>query len=143
MYALPPDVLENDVPHVTGITCPECSGVLEVQREGHGNLRFICRVGHTMSVDELLAGKEEKIETDMWATVRAMEELVALLEDLETYARRHGRIQIGGPHGERIVQARDHIRRIRRILEEKRPVDLTVAGDAGGNGRRRTPPGGH
>jgi two-component system chemotaxis response regulator CheB len=106
-----------------------------VEREGHGNLRFVCRVGHTMSVDELLAGKEEKIETDMWATVRAMEELVALLRDLESYAGRYGRTQIGGPHAERIAQARDHVGRIRRVLEQKRPVDLTIAGDGAPMGR--------
>ena len=124
MYALPPDLSEAGGPRVTGITCPECSGVLGVVREGHGNLRFICRVEHTMSADELLAGKEDKIETDMWATVRTLEELIALLHDLEAYARRHGRDQIGGPHDERIAQARDHVRRLRTILEEKRPVDL-------------------
>ena len=44
-----------------------------VQREGKGNLRFSCRVGHTRSVDEVLAGKEEKIEGDLWVTVRGME----------------------------------------------------------------------
>ena len=128
MYAVPPDLFEADGPRVTGVTCPECSGTLEVVREGHGNLRFICRVGHTQSIDELLIGKEDKIENDLWATVRALEELVALLQDLEAFARRHGRDQIGGPHRERIAQARDHGARIRAILEEKRPVDLTAAG---------------
>ena len=129
MYALPPAVFEGHERHVTGISCPECAGVLEVQREGHGNLRFLCRVGHTLSVDELLVAKEDKIETDMWATVRAHEELVVLLQDLEVYARRHGRTQIGGPHGDRITQARDHAQRIRAILDEKRPVDLSGMGD--------------
>ncbi len=129
MYALPPDVFEAFEPRVTGITCPECAGVLEVQREGHGNLRFICRVGHTQAVDELLAGKEDKIENDLWAGVRALEELVALLGDLETYASRHGRVQTGGPHDRRIAQASDHVRRLRAILDEKRPVDLAVAGE--------------
>jgi two-component system chemotaxis response regulator CheB len=132
VYALPPEIFRHDAtePHVTGVTCPECAGVLEVQREGYGNLRFICRVRHTMSVDELLAGKEEKIENDMWATVRALEELTALLKDLEAYARRFGREQIGGPHEERIAQASEHVRRLRTILAEKHPVDLTIAGDA-------------
>jgi two-component system chemotaxis response regulator CheB len=102
-----------------------------VQREGHGNLRFICRVGHTLSVDELLTAKEEKIESDMWASVRALEELAALLGDLESYARRHGRDQIGGPHERRIVQARAHADRIRSVLREKQPVDLGVAADDG------------
>ena len=129
MHALPPAVFDGAERHVSGISCPECAGVLQVQREGHGNLRFICRVGHTLSVDELLASKEDKIESDMWATARGLEELIVLLEDLEAYARLHGRTQIGGPHGERISQAHDHVRRLREILEEKRPVDLAGAGD--------------
>ena len=65
----------------------------------------------------------------MWATVRAHEELVVLLQDLGVYARRHGRTQIGGPHGDRMTQARDHAQRIRAILDEKRPVDLSGMGD--------------
>ena len=129
MYALPPGVFDGVERHVSGIACPECAGVLQVQREGAGNLRFICRVGHTMSVDELLGAAEDKIENDLWASVRALEELVALLQDLEAYARRHGRTQFGGPHAERITQARDHVKRLRAILEEKRPVDLASTGD--------------
>ena len=63
----------------------------------------------------------------MWATVRAHEELVVLLEDLEVYARRYGRTQIGGPHGDRITQARALAERIRAILDETRPVNLAGA----------------
>ena len=91
MYALPPEILESAATRVTGVTCPECAGSLEVVREGRGSLRFMCRVKHTFSVEALLTGKEEKIEDDLWATVRALEELVALLDDLERYAQRHGR----------------------------------------------------
>ena len=77
-----------------------------------------------MSVDELLATKEEKVENDMWAGVRALEELAVLLSDLDAYARRHGREQIGGPHGRRIAQARNHADQIRAILSDKQPVEL-------------------
>jgi two-component system chemotaxis response regulator CheB len=134
MHALPPDLAVADAPRVTGVTCPVCAGVLQVEREGHGNLRFVCRVGHALSVDELLVAKEEKIEDDLWANVRGLEELIALLSDLELHARRDGRArhQIGGPHDRRIGQAREHVRRLRAILAENRPVDLTRAGDAGG-----------
>src|SRR5947207_13572147 len=96
MNALPSDLDAALEPRFTGISCPECAGCLMVEREGRGNLRFICRVGHTQSVDELLTGKEEKIEADLWASVRGLEELVALLVDLEAYALRNGRAQVGG-----------------------------------------------
>lgn len=122
MNALPVNVFAATEPQFTGISCPECAGVLRVQREGHGNLRFICRVGHTQSVDELLTGKEEKIESDLWAVVRGLEELGALLEDLEAFAAQHGRDQTGGPHRDRVVQAEDHARRLRAIAQEKRPI---------------------
>jgi two-component system chemotaxis response regulator CheB len=134
MDALPRELFHASGPFLTGITCPECAGTLEAFREGNGNLRFACRVGHTLSVDELLEAKEEKSENDFWALVRGLEELLALLVDLEAYARHdpRGRIQMGGPHHERIAQARDHVGRLRAILQEKRPVDLTQAGDASG-----------
>ena len=134
MYGLPPAIYEGSGPFVTGVTCPECAGVLEIYREGNGNLRFVCRVGHTLSVDELLEAKEEKLENDFWAIVRGLEELIALLVDLETYARRHsrGRVQVAGPHDERIAQLQEHVERVRELLAQKRPVDLTQAGDGTG-----------
>ena len=131
MHAIPPEITAASEPHITGITCPDCAGTLEVRREGHGNLRFICRVEHTMSVDELLTGKEERIEANLWASVRELEELLALLMDVEAYARAHGRQQTGGPHHARIVQARDHVGRLRALIAETRLVDLTCAGDEG------------
>jgi two-component system chemotaxis response regulator CheB len=143
MYSLPPNLDSASEPRLTGITCPDCAGAMEVQREGHGNLRFICRVKHAMSVDELLTGKEEKIEGNLWACVRELEELATVLQDLERYARQHGRHQTGGPHGDRIVQAREHVRRLRELIEETRPVDLTRAGDEGAEGGgARVPAGG-
>src|SRR5262245_28706137 len=47
MRALP-RVIEDDVPQVTGIACPDCPGVLAVRAEGHEvSLSFFCRIGHT------------------------------------------------------------------------------------------------
>jgi len=132
MYALPPDILEARDTRVTGVTCPECAGSLEVRREGRGSLRFLCRVKHTFSIEALLTGKEEKIENDLWAVARAFEELAAVLEDLERYAERYGRDEVGGPHGARIARAREHVDALRRILQENHPVDLTIPAERDG-----------
>ena len=142
MYALPPDMVEGAETRVTGVTCPECAGSLEVTREGRGSLRFRCRVRHTFSIEALLTGKEEKIEVDLWAAVRSLEELVALLDDLDRYAQRYGREEIGGPHEVRVARARVHIDRLRRILEENRPVDLTVSSEHERQGSGSPPSGG-
>jgi hypothetical protein len=122
MNALPNDVLDSRGLQWTGISCPECAGVLNVQREGNRNLRFVCRVGHALSVDELLTAKEEKVEMDLWATIRGLEELIALLKDLQTLAPRLGVEQAGDVRGERAAQAVDHVRRLREIAQEKRPI---------------------
>jgi two-component system chemotaxis response regulator CheB len=126
MDALPAAVSETAETLITGITCPDCEGALEVRRERKGSLRFLCRVKHTFSVEELLTGKEEMIEAKLWESVRAIEELVALLHDLDVYAQRWGRAEIGGPHDERIARARHHAGRLRAILDDNRPVELTL-----------------
>ena len=105
MHALPPDGENAPETSVTGVTCPECAGSLEVRHEGRNSLRFLCRVRHTFSIEELLAGKEEKIESDLWAVVRSLAEFVALLTDLEVHARR-----------------------VRAVLEENHPVVLRTEG---------------
>jgi len=130
MYGLPPDLDGTSELRASGISCPECAGCLAVRREGRGALFFACRVGHTLSVDDLLTGKEEKIESDLWATVRGLEELIALLEDLDAYEARHRHVATLGPHPDRIAQARDHARRIREVIGEKRPIDLASGGRA-------------
>ena len=42
---------------------------------------FVCRVGHTFSMRDLLVGKEEQIEARLWSAVVALEELVEILDD--------------------------------------------------------------
>jgi len=57
MHAVPRTV-ENDVPQVTGIACPDWRGVLAVRAEGHErNLSFLCKSGHTYDVTERLVAK--------------------------------------------------------------------------------------
>ena len=126
MYALPPDAGDDGRTVITGISCPDCAGVLEVAREGRGTFQFVCRVKHTFSVEDLLTGKEEKIESDLWAAIRVFEELIALLEDLDRHAARRGEPEIVGSHAGRIGRAREHAQRLRDVVEENRPVDLTL-----------------
>jgi hypothetical protein len=48
-------------------------------------LFFVCRIGHSYGLAEVLAAKEERLENRLWTVVTAAEELAALLKDL------HGR----------------------------------------------------
>jgi hypothetical protein len=61
---------------VTGLACPDCSGVLAARVEGRDHsLAFECRVGHTDDVSELLQAKEEVLEERLWSAATGLREL--------------------------------------------------------------------
>src|SRR5262249_51464189 len=83
MRALPSSSPEIPDELITGLSCPECFGVLPVRTEGNcGVLHFRCRIGHAYAVGEVIGGKERAIETHMWAAVTALDELATLLREL-------------------------------------------------------------
>lgn len=57
---------------LTEFTCPECGGTLFL--DGEHPLRFRCRVGHTFSSEALTLGKQDAVESALWAAVVALEE---------------------------------------------------------------------
>jgi two-component system, chemotaxis family, protein-glutamate methylesterase/glutaminase len=84
MRALPPDVEQASEPETTGISCPDCFGVLSVCAEGkHRALHFRCRTGHAYSADEVIAGKELRLEEYVWAAFTLLNELATFLRELE------------------------------------------------------------
>src|SRR2546428_11400398 len=100
MHAVPTRLGPEE--QVTGLSCPDCSGVLNVSAHGQrGTLHFRCRVGHAYAVDDVIVGKEKKLEEYLWSTVATIAELVALLHELiamgktgsqtEAYAERAAR----------------------------------------------------
>ena len=122
MYVLPPDLRPNDGEKVTGATCPDCFGSLQALLEGDSRLLFKCRIGHSFSVNGVLAAKEDLIEQRLWTVITSFEEFAALLEDLE-----RGRAEVnldgsvGGLH-ERIERARHSIATLRGLVEKNRPL---------------------
>ena len=83
MDAIPTSAMRAGQAVISGLSCTDCSGVLTVHQEGdRGFLVFRCRVGHTYSVHELLAGKERRIEEHLWSAVATFEELEELLTEL-------------------------------------------------------------
>jgi two-component system, chemotaxis family, protein-glutamate methylesterase/glutaminase len=88
MKALPSHVPASPDEDVTGLSCPECFGVLGVTAEGsQGTLRFRCRVGHAYTADEVLAGKERNLEEHLWAAMTRVEEIAACLHELVATGR--------------------------------------------------------
>jgi hypothetical protein len=148
MYALPPR-LDSGLAHVTGISCPQCGGVLAVRVEGRdATLGFECRIGHTLDVPELLAAKEERLEDLLWSANTLLHELVALLQDLAAHGTEHGESPDSiRAYRERAARARGNAGALRGVISACRPIDLapaepgTDAGDGPPHSEGFVPPG--
>jgi two-component system chemotaxis response regulator CheB len=78
-----------DLGKVSKYTCPDCHGVL-VQIEEGSIIRYRCHTGHAFSLMSLLAEVNEAIDTGLWDTLRAIEERIMLLEQMEKVAKKAG-----------------------------------------------------
>jgi two-component system chemotaxis response regulator CheB len=136
MEAVPHDVSDG-ARHITGLVCPDCYGVLQVETLGRDHLQFICRIGHTYSLAELLVLKEADLEHRVWSAVLAGEEMAALMGDLLRDGRanpdRHDEVRARQQSAQRLAE------RIRAALREDRPLRLDA--DAEGSGVSNTPDG--
>jgi hypothetical protein len=94
-------------------------------RKGH--LDFRCRIGHGYALPDLLLSKEQAIEDRLWSALVAVEELVALLRDVEA------RAEECWPGAEaRCCERRTALEAyavtLRRVIEEDRPLSLEPGG---------------
>jgi two-component system, chemotaxis family, protein-glutamate methylesterase/glutaminase len=122
MYALPPDLVPPSGDRVSGIACPACHGVVNVRAEGAGYLTFTCRVGHAFSLRELASALEQLFEDTMWASIRAAEELDALLGDVVVFRRRVADAPPAATYEERRIRAREQAAMLRQIMERNEPI---------------------
>ena len=103
----------------TGLVCPDCSGNLVISAQSD-HLSFICRVGHTYGLSEVVLAKDAALETALWRAVFAFEELEALLSDL----LKHDLTEAFGADAcrARADQAREQTSRLRAIIEADRTL---------------------
>jgi hypothetical protein len=131
MFALPPSLRPEAGFQVSGVACPDCGGVLQVQMHLHkGHVDFLCRIGHGYALPDLLLSKEQVIEDRLWSALVAVEELVALLRDLQARAEEcwpgaEARC------GERRAALEAYAGTLRRVIEEDRPLSLDPIGTEG------------
>jgi hypothetical protein len=124
MFALPSDI-GTGKPQVTALVCPDCPGTLTVETRGYkGHLHFACRIGHTFAVPDLLAAKEQRIEERLWGAVLALEEMGALLRDLDGQAARECGAEVGRACQNRRQVVEAHARSLRALIDGDQPLDL-------------------
>jgi two-component system, chemotaxis family, protein-glutamate methylesterase/glutaminase len=86
--ALGADSAELDVTQlgkISEFTCPDCHGSL-IQLTNGKLERFRCHTGHSFSNGSLLADMSDSVEQSIWTAIRAVEERLRLLKDLEQHA---------------------------------------------------------
>jgi len=116
MRALPTPASETEY-RVTGLSCPDCFGVLSVRIEG--DLHFRCRIGHAYSTHEVIKGKERLIEEYLWSAVTALDELATLLREVDGAAS-------ATAYAERAQAIDQEVARLRAVIADNAP---TVLGD--------------
>ena len=131
MEAIPSRPVSGRGEEVTGISCPDCPGVLGVSTE-NDHLRFRCRIGHVYSLQDLIEAKERRLEDLLLAPTTALDELATLLRNATAMGKAIGPSE----HFEaRAVRALQHAATIRELIEDNEPTRLDGDANAPASGK--------
>jgi two-component system, chemotaxis family, protein-glutamate methylesterase/glutaminase len=101
----------------SAFTCPDCNGTLWEGKTG-SLTRFVCRVGHSYTLDALENKKTDDLEAALWVSVRTLEERADLQRRLAAQARGRNHHQISRGFEKRSHEMAVHALTIRRLLEQ-------------------------
>jgi two-component system chemotaxis response regulator CheB len=96
-------------------TCSECGGVLAQIEEGRV-IRFRCHTGHAYSFQALLAEVNGTVDANLWATIRAIEERIFILQHQATLAEQAGRHDDAARLRRKADQAEQKCRPLRELV---------------------------
>ena len=105
----------KDDPGLTRQACPECGGVMKLEKLG-AIREYVCHVGHRLGLQSMIADKTDVVERTMWTALSQSEELIDLLEQAREDA----------PSKTNDIQAEIDLRRsdmetVRAVLERGHP----------------------
>jgi two-component system, chemotaxis family, protein-glutamate methylesterase/glutaminase len=108
--------IERDMGPPSMFVCPECNGPLWEMRNGKAAL-FRCMVGHSFAPENLYAAQTEEVERALWTALRALEERVALQQELAERAEGQKRNLSSRHFRSNARENGKHAEVIRKILE--------------------------
>jgi len=79
----------------TPFTCPQCHGALVRLQEGK-MIRFRCHTGHAYTASSLLAELSESVESQLWMSMRGLEEMNLLLKNIGDHYKELGNKKAAG-----------------------------------------------
>jgi two-component system chemotaxis response regulator CheB len=106
----------------SGLTCPECSGILREVREGDV-LRFRCRVGHAYTSQTMLEAQGEAVEKALWTAVRSLEERSILIGKLAENARARGHDGVAALFDDRSMALNRDVEMLRDLIGRGRALE--------------------
>lgn len=101
----------------TTLTCPECGGVLNQDRDGKLS-HFRCQVGHAYSLRTLEEAHDTRTEANLWASMQALEERSEIAGRIADESRVRGDEKEAVEHGKRAEESLKRAKSLREILEK-------------------------
>src|SRR5579883_2467628 len=95
--------------------CPDCHGVLWKMKEGK-EVRYRCRVGHAYSLESLDTAMTDATESALWIAVRALEEKIALLDQMGEDSRKRNHASSAKHFKARAEELKPSARSLRGLL---------------------------
>lgn len=104
--------------------CPDCHGVMTQLQDG-SIVRFRCHTGHAFSANSLLEGLTENTEESLWNSIRAIEEIIMLLNQMGAESSRNNS-ELSALYFEKAHAAEQSVQALRDIIRqnEKNSEDI-------------------
>jgi two-component system chemotaxis response regulator CheB len=106
----------------SGLTCPECSGILREVHEGEV-VRFRCHIGHAYTSETMLEAQGDAIERALWTAVRQLEERSVLVRKLAAAARERGHAGVAAMFEDRGVALVREVAVLRELIAGGRALE--------------------
>lgn len=130
------DALERrimDHGELSPFTCPECHGVLTSLHEGK-IVRFRCHTGHAFSATTLLNSTTEQVEERLWDAVRALDEIVMLLNSMGEEFAKSGNTRAAERCFDKAREAHERSQPIREAATRNEDLSLDEVRDQAATG---------
>ncbi len=122
------DELVDPKGDLSAYTCPDCHGTLWEVQEGKF-LRYACRIGHSYTIESMLAAQSDSAERAFWAALRALEERADLTRRMEQRSRANGFKNAADHYRELAQSAERNATVLRKLLLENPPAQSRERSD--------------
>ncbi|SDE44853.1 two-component system, chemotaxis family, response regulator CheB [Dyadobacter soli] len=108
---------------VSKLSCPECQGVLTMLKDGQFS-RYRCHTGHAFSPEALLEAISEKIENNLFAALRGVDEHVMLLNHMGDHFAEANQRKEAARYFRKAREAQQRVVSIRRAIRASEDHDV-------------------